>query len=67
MPHLNGQTAARYGSRDNPRAMIVERCNAYEAPLAFTALRKVALSKDKVLAALRSHSGNRCSALKEDD
>ena len=52
MPHLNGQTAARYGSRDNPRAMIVERCNAYEAPLAFTALRKVALSEDKVLAAL---------------
>jgi hypothetical protein len=32
--------------------MIVERYNAYEAPLAFTALRKVALSKDKVLAAL---------------
>ena len=38
--HLNGQTAARYASPDNPRAMIVERGNAHEAPLTFTALRR---------------------------
>jgi hypothetical protein len=40
MRHLNGQTAARYGSRDDPRAMIVELSDAHEAPLAFTAMRR---------------------------
>jgi hypothetical protein len=47
MRHLNGQTAARYDLRYYPRAMIVERSNAHEAPL-----KDVGLSKDKVLVAL---------------